>query len=104
LDQLEETPTLPARYYRQKAAEARRAAEGVTTRAIKARLDVLARDFDRLAEAADSAAQTGPARWGDPKVTMKRDTQNELAEGVSGNPRERTPRPAAGGPASLAPR
>jgi hypothetical protein len=58
MDQPEETPTLPASYYRQKAAEARRAAEGVTTRAIKARLDSLARDFDLLADAADSAAQT----------------------------------------------
>jgi len=37
------------------------AAEGVTTRAIKARLDDLARDFDRLADAADSAAQTPDA-------------------------------------------
>ena len=55
MDQPEETPTLPASYYRQKAAEARRAAEGVTTRAIKEQLDGLARDFDRLADAADRA-------------------------------------------------
>jgi hypothetical protein len=48
----------------QKAAEARRAAEGVTTRAIKARLESLARDFDRLADAADSAAQTEDALAG----------------------------------------
>src|ERR1700730_6824804 len=34
-----------------------RCAEGVTTPAIKARLDVLSRDFDRLAEAAESAAR-----------------------------------------------
>ena len=61
MDQPEETPTLPASYYRQKAAEARRAAEGVTTRAIKDRLDGLARDFDRLADAAESAAQTPDA-------------------------------------------
>jgi hypothetical protein len=61
MDQPQDTPTLPARYYRQKAAEARRAAEGVTTRAIKERLDGLARDFDRLADAADSAAQTPDA-------------------------------------------
>ena len=58
MDPPEESPTLPAQYYRRKAAEARRAAEGVTTRAIKERLDGLARDFDRLADAADSAAQT----------------------------------------------
>jgi hypothetical protein len=58
MDQPEETPTLPARYYRQKAAEARRSAEGVTTRAIKERMEGLALDFDRLADAADSAAQT----------------------------------------------
>jgi hypothetical protein len=55
---------LPARYYRRKAAEARRAAEGVTTRAIKERLDTLARDFDRPADAADAAAQTPDALAG----------------------------------------
>ena len=64
MDQPEETPTLPAQYYRQKAAEARRAAEAVTTRAIKARLDGLARDFDALADAADNAAQTSDAPAG----------------------------------------
>jgi hypothetical protein len=64
MDQPEETPTLPARYHRQKAAEARRAADGVTTRAIKERLDGLACDFDRLADAADSAAQTPDALAG----------------------------------------
>ena len=56
MGQPQDTTTLPARYYRQKAAEARRAAEGVTTRAIKERLHGLARDFDRLADAADSGA------------------------------------------------
>jgi hypothetical protein len=45
------------RYYRQKAAEARRAAKGVTTRAIKARLADMVRDFDGLADAADRAAR-----------------------------------------------
>ena len=65
MDQPEETPTLPASYYRQKAAEARRAAEGVTTRAIKDRLDGLARDFDRLADAADVAAKTPDALAGE---------------------------------------
>jgi hypothetical protein len=64
MDQPEETPTLPARYYRQKAAEARRAAEEVTTRAVKARLLGLAHEFDRLADAADSAAQTPDAPAG----------------------------------------
>ena len=69
MDQPEGTPPLPARYYRQKAAEARRAAEGVTTRAIKKRLDGSARDFDRLADAADAAAQTPDALAG---VTRRR--------------------------------
>ena len=57
MDQPEDTPALPARFYRRKAADARRTAEGVTTRALKERLHGLARDFDRLADAADSAAQ-----------------------------------------------
>ena len=57
MEQPEDTPTLPARFYRQKAADARRTAEGVTTRALKERLHRLARDFDRLADAADSAVQ-----------------------------------------------
>ena len=57
MDQPEETPSLPARFYRQKATEARRAAEGVTTPAVKKRLEGLAREFDRLADAADSAPQ-----------------------------------------------
>ena len=57
MDQPEDTPTLPARFYRQKAADARRTAEGVTTQALKERLHRLARDFDRLADAADSAVQ-----------------------------------------------
>jgi hypothetical protein len=61
MEQSEDTPTLPARYYRRKAPEARRAAEGVTTRAVKARLLGLARDFDRLADAADSAGQAADA-------------------------------------------
>ena len=57
MDQPEGTPTLPARFYRRKAAEARRSAEAVTTRAVKERLHNLARDFDRLADAADRAEQ-----------------------------------------------
>jgi hypothetical protein len=69
MDQPEETSTLSTRYFRRKATEARRAAEGVTTRAIKERLDGLARDFDRLADAADGAAQTPDALAG---VTRRR--------------------------------
>src|ERR1700730_8441469 len=57
VDQPEGTPTQPARYYRQKAAEARRAAEGVTTRAIKARLDVLARGSVLVGWCGERAAQ-----------------------------------------------
>jgi hypothetical protein len=37
----------PAEYYRRKAAQARQAAEEVTTPAIKARLQDLAVEFDR---------------------------------------------------------
>jgi hypothetical protein len=58
MDQPEETPTLPARYYLQTAAEARRAAEGATNQAVRARPGSLARDFDRLAHTAESAVQT----------------------------------------------
>jgi hypothetical protein len=50
-----ETPSHAAAYYRQKAARARRIAEGATTRTIKARLldeavycDQLAADADRV--------------------------------------------------------
>ena len=39
---------LPTRYYRQKAVEARQAAEAATTRAIKERLQGLARDQDLI--------------------------------------------------------
>jgi hypothetical protein len=52
-----ETPSQRADYYRRKAARARRAAKGVTTRAIKARLldeavrcGQLAADVDRVME------------------------------------------------------
>jgi hypothetical protein len=64
MDNPEDTPSLPARYYRQKAAEARQAAEEATTRAIKDRLHGSARDFDKLADAADKAGQIAdpPAR------------------------------------------
>ena len=47
----------PADYYRRKAARARQVAEGVTTRAVKARLLDLALEYDRLAVGADSATR-----------------------------------------------
>ena len=48
----------PADYYRRKAARARQVAEGVTTRAVKARLLDLAVEYDRLAAGADSATRS----------------------------------------------
>ena len=48
----------PADYYRRKAARARQVAEGVTTRAVKARLLDLALEYDRLADGADTATRT----------------------------------------------
>jgi len=64
MDKPQDAPTLPTRYYRQNAAEARQTAEEATTRAIKERLHGSARDFDKLADAADRAEQTAdpPAR------------------------------------------
>jgi hypothetical protein len=50
-------PTQPAEYYRRKAAEARRVAEGVTTAPIRTRLLDMAREFDRLARATASATE-----------------------------------------------
>ena len=47
----------PATYYRRKAALARQAAEGVTTRAIKARLLDEAVHCDRLAAEADRGSE-----------------------------------------------
>jgi len=47
----------PADFYRRKAARARQVAEGVTTRAVKARLLDLALEYDRLADGADSATR-----------------------------------------------
>ena len=65
IDQPEDGTILPARFYRRKAAETRRSAKAVTTRAIKERLDNLARDFDRLAHAAHKGEQTSdPLRPG----------------------------------------
>jgi hypothetical protein len=48
-----EIPLQPAAYYRRQAARARRAAEVVTTRAIKARLLDEAIQYDKLAARAD---------------------------------------------------
>ena len=53
MDQLSDLPPQPAEYYRRKAARARQVAEGVTTRAIKARLLEEAVHWDRLAADAD---------------------------------------------------
>jgi len=58
MDTPQGAPALPARYYRQKAVEARQAAEDATTRAIKERLRGSARDFDKLADAADIDGHT----------------------------------------------
>jgi hypothetical protein len=51
----------PAEYYRRKAAQARQAAESVTTPAIKARLLGLARDFDQQADALEARHLEGTA-------------------------------------------
>ena len=47
----------PAAFYRRKAARARQVAEGVTTRAMKAKLLEDAGHYDRLAAKADRAAE-----------------------------------------------
>jgi len=59
----EEVPQ-PASYYRRKAARARQIAEGVTTRAVKARLLDEAVHCDRLAADADRGAGEALA-WAD---------------------------------------
>ena len=48
-----ELPLRPAAFYRRQAARARQIAEGVTTRAIKARLLDDATQYDKLAAKAD---------------------------------------------------
>jgi hypothetical protein len=50
-----EIPPHPAAYYRRQAAQARRVAEGATTRAVKARLLDDADHYDELAANADRA-------------------------------------------------
>jgi len=72
MDQPEDAPTQPPEYYRRKAADVRRAVEGVTTRAIKARLDDLAGEFDRLAGAAE-----GSKRERDPLAVRVRPLKGE---------------------------
>jgi hypothetical protein len=58
MDQSTDLSPQPADYYRRKAARAREVAEGVTTRAVKARLLDLAVEYDRLADGADSATRS----------------------------------------------
>ena len=53
----EEIPPHPAAYYRRQAARARQVAEGVTTRAMKARLLDEAIHCDQLAADADRGAR-----------------------------------------------
>ena len=60
MDQLSDVPAEPAEYYRRKAARARQVAEGVTTRAIKARLLELALEYDRLADGTETATRAPP--------------------------------------------
>jgi hypothetical protein len=57
MDQLSDEPPEPAEYYRRKAARARQVAEGVTTRAIKARLLELALEYERLADGTGTATR-----------------------------------------------
>jgi hypothetical protein len=57
MDNSTELSPQPADYYRRKAARARQVAEGVTTRAVKARLLDMALEYDRLADGADSATR-----------------------------------------------
>ena len=90
MDLPEETPPLPARHYGRKAAEARRTAEGVTTQTVRAQLHGLARNFERLADAADSAAQTPDAL----AAVIKRDQEktlqpNRSRTGIKPNPRRK---------------
>jgi hypothetical protein len=60
MDQSSDLPPQPAEYYRRKAARARQVAEGVTTRAIKARLLELALEYEKLADGSESATQQPP--------------------------------------------
>jgi hypothetical protein len=57
MNSFRDPPLQPAEYYRRKAAEARRAAEDVTTAPIRTRLLDLARQFDRLADVTASATE-----------------------------------------------
>jgi hypothetical protein len=57
MDRLTDLPPQPAEYYRRKAAQARQAAEGVTTRRIRSRLLDEALEYDRRADEAERPAQ-----------------------------------------------
>jgi hypothetical protein len=61
MDQWTDLSPQPADYYRRKAAQVRQAAEGVTTRAVKARLLDQALEFDRLANEAEQVGAEAPA-------------------------------------------
>lgn len=65
MEQPSDLPPEPAEYYRRKAARARQVAEGVTTRAIKARLLELALEYERLADGTESATR-GPSEISEP--------------------------------------
>ena len=60
MDQSSDMPPQPAEYYRRKAARALQVAEGVTTRAIKARLLELAREYEKLADGSENATHQPP--------------------------------------------
>jgi hypothetical protein len=60
MEQPSDLPPQPAEYYRRKAARARQVAEGVTTRAIKARLLEMALEYDKLADGTESATRLPP--------------------------------------------
>jgi len=53
------TPSLPADYYRKRAARLRKLAAVATTPALKDHLHKAARQYDGLAERADEAARIG---------------------------------------------
>jgi hypothetical protein len=59
MDPSRDAPPQPAEYYRRKAAEARRAAEGVTTAPVRKRLLDMAQQFEQLAETTERALWSG---------------------------------------------
>ncbi len=56
MDRFQDPILLPAEHYRREASKTRQVAEGVTTRAVKARLLDLAREFDERAKTIERAA------------------------------------------------